>query len=90
MKNIYNNNQHSFQCIHYSYRNWHNLDNILYTYSSWCDNLSKSQKKQVRSLYHLYKLYKMCSYHNNNYLYRNLHKLDYNFGNFGNHDKARS
>ena len=89
-KNIYKSNQHSFQCIHYSYSNWHNLDNILYTYSSWCDNLGKSQKNQVRSLYYLYKLYKMCSYHNNNYLYMNLHRLYYNFGNFGNHDKAHS
>ena len=41
-KNIYNNSQHSFQYIHYSYSNWHNLDNILHTYSSLCDNLNKS------------------------------------------------
>ena len=32
--NIYKNSLHSFQCIHYSYSNLHNLDNILYTYSS--------------------------------------------------------
>ena len=81
--NIYKSIQHNFQCSHYSCNSYHNLDNILYIYRSWCNLEYMGNYNNLP-----YKLYNQYSYHNNNQLCMNLRRLCYNFDNFGNYNKA--
>ena len=81
--NIYDNKQYSFQYIQHSCNSYHNLDNILYIYRSWCNLEYMGNYNNLP-----YKLYNQYSYHNNNQLCMNLRRLCYNFDNFGNYNKA--